>query len=225
MSATEILTLAGVIASAASSVVALFLSARANRIGSSAYRLAADTRTAETLIVLVSERTKDGLSISAADRQQVINNMTLFFPRALGIQPIALTAPSMILYDTGLTSAVSRYWDSRTPAVSGHAVVRQSVPVPVVIVVQGYSRGAVQLVAGMYDLYCGYIRAEDGRSQLTVQGLAFANFLAQGQDPQATADSLLQRLDAFLVAPMNQHGHVLLNADGLSGTPPHLDAR
>ncbi|MGH8629095.1 MAG: hypothetical protein ACREYC_28835, partial [Gammaproteobacteria bacterium] len=122
-----------------------FMSLRANRISIAAEQLAkaayfAERRIAVTSIAGKDERGLEYLLLAPAGSDQTVNNVTLFFPRKIRSAPIVLAAGDLRLFHVSISVQLRTYWDSRTPAKAGHAVVRPNVPILVAVVVHGYTK-------------------------------------------------------------------------------------
>lgn len=180
-------------------VIALILAFRANKISKEAHQLAKDAYIGERRIFLKSERRPEGLLLTASGDDQTINNITLFFPKKLGISPVVLAGANLILYDLRIQANVKHYWDSHTPLPNtGFAVVRQHSPLPVVALVHGHTKGVATLTTGFYDLYSQYVRYDNSKSELTIQALAFNNYNVSGKDPQSIADRILEEFELII---------------------------
>lgn len=145
-------------------------------------------------IAVKSVRGDDCLVLSAVGSEQEINNLTIYFPRKLSLEPVPLVSGNLKLFDLRITSALRSYWDSHTPESKGNIILRRNIPVPVVIDVHGHTRGTATVTKGIYDLYMQYVRSE-GRSSLQVQALALNNYAFHDDDPQNLADRLLEHVE------------------------------
>jgi len=196
LSIPEKISLISATAGVAGTVIALFAafrSRRANQIASEALELSKRSLS----IAVKSQRAEDGLVLSPAGSDQEINNLTIYFPQKIGLQPISLVSGNLKLLDVRIVPSLRAYWDSKTPESPGMASVRQNVPMPIVIDIHGHTKGAATVTKGIYDLYSGYIRSE-GNSALTVQALALNNYALVNDDPQMLADQLLAQIEAVV---------------------------
>lgn len=178
--------------------VALIISLRANRISSRALELATQTYFAERRIALKSEHTSDRLVLSPVVAEQTVNNLTMYFPKKLGIAPIALASSDLQLFDTRVAPQLRDYWDSKTPESPGHAVVRENASIPVVVVVHGHTKGVASVTTAFYDLYAQYMRRDKQSSVIAIKGMALNNYAAGGDEPQELADRVISELEAAL---------------------------
>jgi hypothetical protein len=189
-----------VAAGATSTVIAFFSSLRARRatqISLEALELskeALELSKRALSIAVKSVRGDDCLILSPVGSEQEINNLTIYFPRKLGLEPIPLVSGNLKLLDVRITSALRSYWDSHTPESPGNAILRSNIPVPVVIDVHGHTRGAATVTKGIYDLYMQYVRS-GGRPSLQVQALTLNNYAFHDDDPQNLADQLLEHVE------------------------------
>jgi hypothetical protein len=87
-----------------------------------------------------------------------------------------------------------------TPAIPGHAVVREHVPLPVVGVLHGHTKSDAAISIGYYDLYCQYIRRDTDQSSITIQGITLNNYGLPSDDPQETADRILAEAEVSIKA-------------------------
>jgi len=198
LTTAEKISLISATAAATGTVIALFAALfatfrarRANLISSEALELAKRALS----ISVKSQRSDDCLVLSPVGSDQEINNLVIYFPRKLKLEPVALTAGNFKLLDVRISPALREYWDSRTPESPGTASVRSNVPVPAVISVHGHAKGVATVTLGIYDLYVQYVRSE-GHSWLQVQALTLNNYALHDDDPQKLADSLLEQLEA-----------------------------
>lgn len=196
LSASDLIALSAAMASTLVGLLAIWVSLRANRTSAAARALAERAYAAEHRLALVSSAGKDErgaeyLLLSPAGSDQTINSVTLFFPRKTEISPVVLAAGNLRLFHAQTQPWLTRYWDSRTPPIPGKALVRLSVPTPVVALLHGNSKGEVTTTVGYYDLYCQYSRLGDGSSSLTITSLALNNYGLPGDNLQEVADRIL----------------------------------
>jgi len=202
MNSSDKIALLGVVVATVLGLISLFISLRANRVSAGAEELAKAAYFAERRIALTSSAGKDEhgieyLLLTPTGSDQAINNVTLFFPRKLRIPPIALAAGDLRLVHSRISVELRAYWDSRTPAKMGYGMVRPNVPLPVVAMVHGHSKGDAVVTLGIYDLYCRYIRLDDGSAHLQILSLTLNNWSLPDTDPQSEADRALAAQEAF----------------------------
>jgi hypothetical protein len=175
------------------SMFAALRSRRANRIASEALDLSKRSFS----ISVKSERGDDCLVLSAVGSEQEINNLVIYFPHKLDLEPIALVSGNLKLLDVRIVPALRAYWDFKTPESPGKASVRLNAPVPVVVEVHGHTKGVSTLTKGIYDLYGAYVKSE-GNSALKVQALALNNYAIISDDSQMLADRLLAQMESVV---------------------------
>jgi hypothetical protein len=205
MSTSDLIALCAAAGSTTVGLLAIWVSLRANRTSAAAKQIAERAYAAEHRLALTStagkdERGAEYLLLSPAGSDQTINSVTLFFPGKTGISPVVLASGAMRLFHTQVAPWLKRYWDSRTPTISGKALVRLHAPTPVVALLHGFSRGEVTISVGYYDLYCQYSRLDDGSSSLTILSLALNNYGSSGDDLQQVADRILAAHESTDVA-------------------------
>jgi len=201
MSRSDQIALLGLAVATLLSLVSLFISLHANRISAGAEELAKAAYFAERRIALTSAVGKDEhgaeyLLLSPSGSDQAINNVTLFFPQKLRIPPIALAAGDLRLFHVGISEQIRAYWDSRTPTKEGFALVRPNVPMPVAVVIHGYTKGDAVITCGIYDLYCRYARLDGTSAHLQILSLTLNNWSLPNADPQDEADRALAAQEA-----------------------------
>lgn len=195
-----------ILAAAASAIVgllALWVSLRSSRTSASALRLAERTYFSGHRLAVRSSAEEDYLLLSPEGVDQTINSIALYFPRKTEISPIALASGSLKLFHTRISSALQNYWDSRTSVVPGSAAVRANAAMPVVALIHGHTKGEASVTVGYYDLYCQYVRIDDGSSSLTIRSLALNNYGLPDDDPQETADRILREIEALFPPASN----------------------
>jgi hypothetical protein len=188
--------------SLAISILALVNSLRSNRISSSALEMAKQAFFGERRIALKSERVSDHLLLSATVDGQTLHSITMYFPTKLGIAPFALGPPDFKLWDNKIATPVRTYWDSMTTPGSERA----NVPMPVVAVVQGYTKGVATLTIGIYDLFTRYVRPDKNSSSLSINALTIHNYAMPTDKPQKLVDSLLATIEKSVLtnsSPVN----------------------
>jgi len=200
LTTSELIALLAAGASTVIGLLALMVSLRANRTSASALQLAERAYLAESRLSVTSSAEKDCLVLAPERADQTINTITLFFPRKIGIAPIALATGDLRLSFDRISSALQRYWDSRTPVIPGRAALREHVPIPVVALVHGHTKGDAAITVGYYDLYSQYIRNQNGSSLITIKSLTLNNFGVPGDNPQAAADRILGEIESFMDA-------------------------
>jgi hypothetical protein len=189
MSGADQIALVGIAASTLMSVASLWVSLRANRISTRAQNVAEAAYFAERRIAIRSsietdEHGSQYLLLAPAGSDQAINNVTLIFPRTIGIPSIALAAGDIRLYCTRISTQIARYWDARTPAKAGHAMVREHAPIPVAVVAHGHTKGEAVVTP-----------SKDGH--LEILSLVLNNWSLPDADPQAEADTVLRAHEAI----------------------------
>jgi type II secretory pathway pseudopilin PulG len=202
MTPSDQIQLASVVVAIVLGVASLAISLRANRLSASAERLAREAYSAERRIALTSARSAseggvEYLALAPAGSEQTVNNVTLVFPSRVRQRPLTVAAGDLRLNVSALEHDLRTYWDGRTPAKQGHAVVRERAPVPVGVLVHGMSKGDAVVSHGIYDLYCQYIRYPDKPSHVKVIGLSLNNWLAPGSDVQTEVDQILSQHESL----------------------------
>lgn len=147
---------------------------------------------ADRRIALAGVVSDSQLVLRPSSSEQQVNKAEIYFPTALGVEPIVVVSPELGVYLSRFQQRLRLYWDSHTPVVRGSATVRPNVPVPVFVRVFGHTKGTAVQSAGVYDLYAEYCRPDQGESSLRVQGLSLNNHWTPVDDPQVVVDQLLE---------------------------------
>lgn len=131
---------------------------------------------------------------------QDVNTLTVHFPAALKLAPVALAAPDLDVPIVRFELAIRRFWESQTPPSPGVAKVRLTAMVPVVLEVYGHTKGVAVVTRAFYSLYSRYVRLPDGTSEHQIRGLSLNNYLTEEQNVQFALDEAFQETLAALAA-------------------------
>jgi hypothetical protein len=132
---------------------------------------------------------------------QGINSVAVYFPERLGISPIAIVGPDLRIHFTRITISLTNFWDSCTPVVPDHAIVRLTAAVPVALEIHGHSKGVTVFTRAFYDLYSKYVRPPESESTIVITGLSLNNYLLAGEDTSEALEAAFQRLLPVLTKP------------------------
>jgi hypothetical protein len=113
---------------------------------------------------------------------QGVNNLTIYFPQALAIAPIAVAAPDLDVAIDRIAPRVKNFWDACTPPREGHALVRPTASIPVALEIHGYTKGVTVMTRAFYDLIGQYLMRPDGVSEFSLRTLVLNNYLLPTQN-------------------------------------------
>lgn len=142
----------------------------------------ADLQMAERRVQITAVVEDRAIRLRPFGADQGINNLTIYFPEDIAIPPIAVAAPDLDVPLDRIVPRVKSFWDACTPPREGHALVRPTASLPVVMEIHGYTKGVAVMTRAFYDLIGRYMMRPDGVSEFNARTLVLHNYLLRSQN-------------------------------------------